>query len=460
LHNYISPHELILIIVFLISNILLPFAVFAKKKIISIYLIVVILFFNNNPIVVNFFYKTFAFGTPIFFIFYISLFLVILFPIDCRRILKSSLNFRGVLLILCMILVGISLLNSINFIASLKSLIFLISTIFIGWFMFGNAARHWLDPRRLLISITDMYGFLNLCIVLISILLVGPMVMRGEVGGAESIFNLFGISTYRLQAERLNATGVGAASAISALWLFSVYQRVPRSLVYKLLVTFLLFLSLIGLFWSASRGAIVSFFATLIASIFLFNKFRYSKDYFKFLLSVFVFTTVIILIFINYFYDMMYRNIDKDEVNSLFTVFLQSRIELYGPEIYSFLKPTFFGIGYGVLATGNEGINIESFPLKVYIELGIISGSIYIITFILISYCVVKVDRFYHKIGESGSFFPSSVFFFIWFNSISSWGFALPLGTLAIYLSIASVANFIVFYSPHRKNFFYNVTVY
>lgn len=434
--------SMLYIIIIFSSSVLLIISVFTKNKNFILFFSVVLLFIANIPFVTQFNQDYFGFGGSWAFFVLVLVFLLIKFPVGINKIPSHLLDQRGLMLLISMILVLVSTLLSTDVVASLKAILNLIILVIIGWVIFGYIIKYFSDYRSIVVVITNAFGAINLVIVLSAIFFAGPMVLSQSTGDVQSKISIFGLSVYRLQAEGLNATGVGVSSAISLFWLYSILKKKPIIFVSKSLIILFILISVVALLWAGSRGALIAFFATsMIGSIFLLLKNKRKK---KDVINAAFYSGVIIYFIFYGFYGIFFRGVDSVTTSSIADIFMESRINLYDDWIVAkLLTPTFFGHGYGILSTGGDGINIESFFLRAFIELGIFGSISYIFTFFMLTVCVIKVDLYYYKLGDHSALFPSSIFIFTWANSISSWGFILPTGTLAIYLAIASTSAYI-----------------
>jgi hypothetical protein len=291
--------------------------------------------------------------------------------------------------------------------------------------------------------ISDVVGFFSVLNVALVLVFAGPSVLSGEIGGYESIISFLGVSVPRLQTEGFNATGVGIASGIAILWLFTVYQRNAHQPINKVLTLVLIAISFLGLIWSASRGAIVTLFFTWIILGILGQ--AYNKNKMIYFVGAAFLSGAVLYLLLKGLPGIMYRGLDADSGIPLIDLFFSSRLDIFESDMYLLFEPTLFGHGFGLLSADesiNGRLNIESFFLRLWIELGLVGSFIYIITFVLLTVYVVKVDRYFFLRGELGAFFPSAILLFTWINSPTSFGFSLPVGGLAIQLAIATGSLF------------------
>ena len=398
----------------------------------------------NNPHV-SVITEPLGLGAPIIFMSIVALCLVISFRMDLLIIPSYTVGISGIFLVLALACTVLSGLGSLDILRTSKAVISLAFVIFLGWFIFGKIYYVNQDKsRRIIILVSDVVGFFSVLNVALVIVFAGPYVLRGEVGGYESTISFLGMSVPRLQAEGFNATGVGIASGIAILWLYSVYQRNVYKPINKVLTLVLIAISFLGLIWSASRGAIITFFSTCIL-LGMLRQLNY-KNLTLYVIVVTFLTGVLLYLFINELPGIMYRGLDVDTGISLIELFYSSRLKIIESSVYMLLEPTLFGHGFGILSAGpstNGHINIESFFFRIWVELGFVGSFVYIITFVLLTVYVIRADRYFFLRGEIGAFFPSSILLFTWINSPTSFGFSLPVGLLAIELAIATGSLFI-----------------
>jgi len=380
-------------------------------------------------------------GAPIILMLLVAICLILSFHINVFKIPSHNGGILGVFLALILTLSIISIPFSENVFRSIINVLMLAFVIVIGWIIFGKIYQKFPDQSRgILILITDIVGFLSLLSIILVIVFAGPTAWRGEVGGAGSIINLFGVTVSRLQAENFNATGIGAFSATAIFWLFNLLQRYEHNRNAIVLILFLVIISFLCLFWSGSRGPLAAFFATWITISMIASKNRKKLRNFIGLLVILCGSLYYLN---NHFNGILYRGIDSDTTISLVDLFVASRLEIIGTNTQELLAPTLFGHGFGFsTGDGTEQYSIESFFIRIWVELGIIGSIIYFTTFILLTSYVVKVDKYFFIKGERGAFFPSAILIFTWMNSPTSFGFSLPVGGLAIQLAIASGALF------------------
>ena len=435
--------ELVYLGLLISTSFLLIIAITINAKQLGLLLCFVILMLNNTAVITTFFKEINIPGSPILFLILILISTFVLYPLNLSKIPSHLLSKEGLLLLLCLIFIGVSVVVSIDRIASLKALLYFSIMFIYGWVIVGKIITKYDEPRNIMIKFADVFGILSVIFTILTLIIAGPVVHKYQYGGGESLINLFGITTHRLQARGLNAPIVGVSSAIAFFWLYAAFQRFSKNFIRKFLLITLLLFSFFALLWSASRRAIIAFFATWVIIAFIDQKGK------KMSISKY-FRVIIIVAFAIYFFSfhfigILYRGSGTNAINqSLFSLFLDSRVNIHGEDISNLLAPTLLGQGYGVVPTIDDGgLILESFFLKMYVELGVIGGIMYLMTFIVLTLSVVKVDRFYAALGERGALFPSTIMIFTWMNSISSWGFSLPVGTLAIQLSIVSVAVYI-----------------
>jgi hypothetical protein len=381
-------------------------------------------------------------GAPAFLMLFVAAGLILAFKINPFALPSRILGVADISLLLLLAVTLLSATVSIDSMRSIKSIISLAFIIFIGWFVFGKIYQKNLDQsREMLILVADVFGALSLLNVLMVIVLVGPDVIHQGTGDIGSTISFLGVKVRRLQAEGFNATGVGACAAMAILWLFSLFQRAKHHYVAKALISVLAVVSLVGLIWSGSRGAIVAFFATWISARILGLTKR------KMILPII--GTVILLgaslfLFLNYFEGILYRGYSLHKRPSLFDLFISNRLHELKKNRSFALEPGLFGHGYGSSSSIDKyhaSINVESFFLRIYIELGTVGAIVYVITFMILTVLVVRSDRYYCLRGERGAFFPSAILIFVWMSSPTGFGFSLPVGVLAIQLALAAGAR-------------------
>jgi hypothetical protein len=432
--------DILFIMLFICSIFLLCFSTFIGHQRLVIVASVSALLLMNNPCIASI-TESLGFGVPIILMSLVTLCLFTAFRINPFYIPSHVVSISGVSLLLVLFSAIFSLYVSDDVIRSSKAVFSLLFIVFIGWFIFGKIYRKYANhSRRIIILMSDVVGFLSLLTVTLLMIFGGPATLGGEFGTDESRISIFGMTVQRLQSASFPATGLGIASGIAVLWLFSVYQRNINHQIIKYITIILMTLSFVGLIWSGSRGAIVAFFATWLVSKLVFYDYN-RKRILRKIIGVVALSGGAICFFKYIFPGILYRGGNVDAPIPLSELFLSSRIDLFGPSVYLLFKPSFFGHGFGLLSAGDTTtgfVNIESFFLRLYIELGIVGSIIYILTFALLTVYVFKVDRYYFLKGERGAMFPSAILFFTWMNTPTSFGFSLPVGMLAIQLGIAS----------------------
>lgn len=405
---------------------------------------VIVLFMMNNAFKNTFLgelAELIEVGLPIFFMMLVAAGLILAFRINPFALPSRKIGIADIFLILLLALILLSVTSSLEPLRTIKSVISLAGIIFIGWFIFGNIyKKNPTQSRELLILVADVFGALSLVSVLLVMMLAGPDVIRQGTADITSTISLLGIKVRRLQAEGFNATGVGASAAMAILWLLSLFQRAKHRYLIKVLISIFVAISLVGLFWSGSRGAIIAFFTTWFAvRIIGLPKRKMLLN----IISTFTLLGVSLFLFLNYFEGILYRGYQPDKRPELLELFVSGRLYNLKKDMLLALEPSLFGRGYGSMSAKefSLGVNVESFFVRIFVELGVVGSLVYVITFAILTVCVVRADRNSCLRGERGAFFPSAILLFVWISSPTGFGFSLPVGVLAIQLALAAGAR-------------------
>jgi hypothetical protein len=363
----------------------------------------------------------------------------------------------GVLIALLLIYVSVTTIFANDIVNSTKSTVSLFVIFLAGWLQFGKVSNLSDNPRAIILSICQGIGFSSFVTIMFMLIVVGPIAYLGLIGGLNSQLNILGFGVSRLQYAGFNATGVSIAAVFSIFWLHSLLNTkyFKESTVKKLIVLLLIVISLVVLFWSGSRGPIIAFSTTVI---FLFFRVLISKRInVSKMVKVSMIAVAVIVLSISFLQDNFKRSRIKAHGNDLgvIEVFIQDRIAYNGQLAFEYISNAgFFGYGYGFLSAGGDvnKVNLESYPLKAYVELGFIGAFLHILVFLILSSHVIKADKIASKITNKNDYLPSSIIVFTWLNSIASFGFMLHVGANILLVGLMSSSLVYVFKTYNGSN--------
>ena len=202
---------------------------------------------------------------------------------------------------------------------------------------------------------------------------------------------------------------------------------------------------MISLLWSAARGPIAAVLVVGVWSILRLNHHQKVDVVVLRVMSIFILLSILCFFVPPVLGGIFFRGEtmpDRFSFGVFYDLFVSSRLVYGGINRIDFLRPTVFGLGYGYLSAGGtvNGIpNIESFPLRIWVELGVVGSLLYLIAFAAITLSVVKAEKKITLCSKS-RYLETKIFLLVWGNSIASFGFSLPTGTLLIYLLLGSIS--------------------
>ena len=355
------------------------------------------------------------------------------------RVLFPRHGWPGVLLFLtlCYMLV-ISPIVSIDRVDTVRRSLSYLLVYALGWGAFGLIFSHRPElTRERVYTILYTGGMWSLVMLFALLLVAGPHAFRGEIGGLWSTITLGSITVSQLQAPGMNATGVAMSAASSVFLIIHLWQMWSRSRLKRLILAAVLFVVTIVFLWSAGRTAMLAFAGTVILLLLLVTIVRRGKHRFTAVLFLLLLGLALIPLT-----DILAGLFLRGGASSLLDAFRISRLDLALKGVSLYRSYLVWGTGPGVLlASYSAGdIIVESFFIRILIELGAVGGTIYLIAWLTLTYYVIKVDVHYMRLGYPATWLPSSFFIFIWVTSPASFGFSIFDGGLALNLAIAAAA--------------------
>lgn len=365
--------------------------------------------------------------------------LVLAFRLNPLKLPRSLVRGPGVLILASIYYIAVvSPLVSINPIASVRTSLSFTLVCLVGWYVFGKIFS--LSPglaRMRVHTLIYVTAVNSLLIIVMLAIVMGPSARRLAIGGIESRISLGPVATSRLQAEGFNATGLAMLAAGVLFVILHWYQNSINQPFKKTVLMLLGGLTVLLLLWTGGRSAIIAFGVTTVCLGAMTSVRNIRRALCNIvLLSI---ASMAIYLFKDHLTGIFWRGDVKAELSkSLVDLFLQSRIEGAISALEYYRENIVLGNGIGVLS--RSVFNVEAFFIRILIELGFVGGSIYVLTFLWLTYYVIKVDMHYLRQGEPGAWLPSSVFLFMWIISPASYGFSLFTGVLALQVAIAAGA--------------------
>jgi len=388
-------------------------------------------------------------GTAALLIGIVSLLLIACFRLNLLTLPRALIRGPGIpVFVMVNYLAFLSPVLSIDPLSSVRTSLSFVLVCSAGWCIFGKVLAKRPDLARTYVYRLMYAAAVNGLIILIAAaVLMGPSARRLAIGGAESRIALGGFTVSRLQAEGFNATGLGMLAA-STLFVIVHWHRVGRRKPLKGTVLVILAAITGGLFlWTGGRSAILAFVGTASCLMLLMSVSRPRTV----LVALVLLGGASICLYLlrDFWLGIFWRGPLRAETSrSLVGLFLHSRVESSLLALKHYGGNTLFGNGTGILARSD--FNVECFFFRVLIELGIVGGTLYILTFAYLTYCVIRVDLHHLRLGQAGAWLPSSAFVFTWFISPASYGFSLFTGNLVLQLAIAAGAA--IEWEAIRKN--------
>lgn len=399
----------------------------------------------NAPNLQRLFAETLGFGVAIPGLITLVLMAILMLRGRVKSLPQCLLGAVGLLVSLLVPVTALSLFQSDSDIDVIKAIISLSLVILSGWFLFGKLASLSPNPRKVTMMLVNSLGVYSLILITSLIIFAGPFAYRQQIGGTESLLNIFGVVVSRLQLSGFNATGVGSTAAVGIFWGYWLLCR-WKGFLAKSLSTVIITIFIVALIWSGSRGAMASFMLTAIALLTISMQWKSIKV--KSLLRAF-FIIVVIGLVVALVSFVLFENLIRGGVGggsdlmSVIELFLLQRVYNESNSGLSLLNNiTLFGIGYGSLAmsSGSDNASFESFWLRIFIELGIVGSIVYSFVFLVLSSYVIAADRRARMFSNGWAFLPSSLVIFVWINGLTSWGFSIPNASLLLYVAIMSSA--------------------
>lgn len=365
--------------------------------------------------------------------------LIVCFQLSFFRVPYSLIRGPGILIFLTLYYISfLSPVVSINPAASLRTSLSFALVCLVGWYAFGKTFSKRPDLARARVyELVYVVGASNLVMLVATAILMGPSARRLEIGGLESRIQVGSFAVSRLQSEGFNATGLAMLAAVALFVIIHWYQRSRRATLRKAWLLVLFIIAAVLLLWTGGRGAILAFVGTA-SCVTILASLRNRKKAFR-NLTLLLLACVCIYLCRGIFVGLFWRGPLQSRVSmSAVDLLLQSRIHDSIAALKYYGDNLLFGSGTGILT--RSVFNVESFFFRVLIELGIVGGSIYTLTFLWLTYYVLRVDLHYLRLGQSGAWLPSSVFLFAWIISPVSYGFSLFTGALALQFAIGAGA--------------------
>jgi hypothetical protein len=381
----------------------------------------------------------FGFGSAWILMAILIILLTMAYRINPVKVFFPFISWPSLFLILTICYIGlISPIVSIDRAESVRASLSYLLVCILGWNVFG-----WIFAQRPGLTRARIYrmiyasGVWYILMAIAMLVLIGPVTVRSGITDLRSVITIGPYRVMRLQTSFLRATGLSQMAASSILVLIHLRRVWGRSLFRRILLMIALAVVGIVFIWSAGRTAMLSFAGTVASLLILTMVIRGGKQRFKTaILGLLLIIAVVLLA------DNLSGLFFRRGEGSVIEVFMTSRIDLALRGITAYKSHLTWGAGTGILlASFSKGdIAVESFFFRVLIELGAIGGTLYVITWLMLTYYVIRVDLYYMRRGHPAAWLPSSGFILSWIASPASFGFSIFTGSLALQLAIAAGA--------------------
>ena len=378
-------------------------------------------------------------GTASFLIGFVIFALMLYYRLDPVRIFLPRAGLLEIFLLLTVFyILFISPIVSIEPTQTIRRSLSYFLVYILGWRVFGMIFLKQPELNRSRIY-TMLYtsGAWSIIFLVSTLIILGPLTFAQVGGDMHSVIKFGSYQGQRLQADFCNATGLSMAAATSIFLIIHWLQKCGRSILRQITLVAVLVIMVVVFIWSAGRTALLAFAGTVVLLLFSVMIVRRSKARFKAMLLLLLLGLAIVPLG-----DMLTGLFLRGGDSSLLDAFYHSRLNLAMEGIATYRSNLVWGTGTGILlGTFTKGdIAVESFFIRILIELGVIGGTIYLITWLMLTYFVIKVDLNYIRQKHPAAWLPSSGFIFIWLSSPASFGFSIFNGDLILHLAIASAA--------------------
>ena len=419
-------------LVLLTSGILLR-----KERLVLVAVALILSTANSTPVVTL--TADIGVGTASFLIGFVIFALMLYYRLNPVGIFLPRAGFLETLLLLTVFYVlFISPIVSIDLTQTVRRSLSYLLIYILGWRVFGMIflKRPELNRSRIY---TMLYtsGAWSIVFLVSNLIILGPLTFAQVGGDMHSVIKLGSYQGQRLQGNFLNATGLSMAAATSIFLIIHWLQKCGRSISRQIALVAVLVIITVVFIWSAGRTALLAFAGTVVLLLFSVMIVRRGKPRLKAMLLLLVLGLALVPL-----NDILAGLFLRGGASSLLDAFYNSRFNLAMEGIAAYRSNLVWGTGTGILlGTFTKGdIAVESFFIRILIELGAIGGTIYLITWLMLTYYVVKVDLNYIRQKHPAAWLPSSGFIFIWLSSPASFGFSIFNGGLVLQLAIASAA--------------------
>ncbi len=421
-------------------SLLIVAAMMRRERLLFIAVTLILINANTSPVVAITSNLGLGLGSAWFLLGGVLLILTISYRLNPTRYLLPRLGLPGVLLFitLCYMLL-ISPIVTIDRAETVRRSLSFLLVYTLGWGAFGGvfAQRPQLIRARVY---TMLYtaGCWNILMLVALLVVVGPSAARGQIGGLVSVPLLVPISVSRLQVPGfLNATGVGMSAASSALLVVHWWQARGGSTITRLLLALVLVTVMVALIWSAGRTAILALVGTIVVVLLLAILAHRGRRRFRTAMLLLLCLLALVPLI-----DVLAGLFVRGGESSLVEAFWQARLDLALEGVTAYRSRLVWGAGTGVLLSSFTvgDIVVESLFFRVLIELGVIGGGLYLITWMALTYYVIRADLRSMRFEHRGSWLPSSSLIYVWMTSPAAFAFSIFDGGLVIQLAIAAAA--------------------
>jgi len=369
----------------------------------------------------------------------VILVLLLCYRLNPVRLLFPLPGWPGLLLFLTLYyILLISPLVSIERVESIRRSLSYTLVYLLGWGIFALIfARRPQLARARMFTILYTGGSWTLVMLVATLILIGPSAASGEISDLRAVITLGPYRGMRLHVDFLPATGLAMSAATSILLIVHWWQNWARAISRRIVLAVMLAITTVVLLWSAGRTAMLAFGGTVVLLLLLIMVTRGGKHRFRAMLALFALGLALVPLT-----GILSGLFLRHGAPSLQEAFWNDRLSLALEGISAYRSHLVWGTGSGVLlgsfTTGD--IAVESFFIRILIELGAVGGTLYLITWLVLTYYVVRVDLYYMRRGYPAAWLPSSGFIFIWVTSPASFGFSIFDGGLVLRLAIAAAA--------------------
>jgi hypothetical protein len=425
-----------------LSLVLLLFAALLRKeKLLLVAATLVLSTANATPVTIITADLGFGVGSAVFLMGSVLVILLLYYRINPVLLLFPRLGWPGIFLFLTLYyILLISPIVSIDRIDTIRRGLSYLLVYSVGWVAFGAifSQRPELTRERVYIMLYAA-GSWSIVISIATLILIGPSTFGTVTGNMHAVVELGPYRAQRLQTAFLNATGLAMGAATSIFLIVHWAQSWSRSVLKQAFLIVILPPMVIILLWSAGRTAMLAFAGTVVLLLLLSIITRGGQNRFRAVIFLLVFGVVLISLT-----DILAGLFLRRGASSLQDAFMADRLVLALEGVSYYRSHLVWGTGTGVLLSSFSfslgDIVVESFFFRLLIELGVVGGSIYLFTWLVLTYYVIRVDLHYMRRGYPAAWLPSSGIIFIWLTSPASFGFSLFNGGLALQLAIAAAA--------------------